>query len=81
MKVKNCECCYMPMKKDPKESGSDRYCSYCFVNGKLVAENMTLSEFKKKSFDSMVNMGINRFKAWIFSQFIGIAPYWKSRKN
>lgn len=27
MKVKNCECCYMPMAKDVKESRSDQYCS------------------------------------------------------
>ncbi|WP_413289229.1 zinc ribbon domain-containing protein [Bdellovibrio sp. HCB337] len=80
MKVKNCECCYMPMDKDPKNSGSDKYCSYCFVNGKLIAENMTLKEFKKQSFDGMVQGGMSRFKAWVFSQFIGMAPYWKNRK-
>ena len=47
MKVKNCECCFMPLNKDPKESGSDKYCSYCFANGKLIAETMTLKELKK----------------------------------
>ena len=80
MKVTNCECCYMPMEKDPKESGSDKYCSYCYVNGKLIAENMSFEQFKKQSYDGMVSGGMNRLKAWFFSQFIGMAPYWKSRK-
>jgi hypothetical protein len=79
MKVKNCECCYMPMSKDPKESGSNKYCSYCFINGKLIADNMTLKEFKKQSYEGMTKMGMNGLKAWFFSQFIGIAPYWKSK--
>ena len=80
MKAKNCECCFMPLAKDEKDSCSDRYCSFCFVNGKLVAEGMSLREFKKQSFDGMVRGGMNRLKAWFFSQFIGMAPYWKSRK-
>ena len=79
MKVKNCECCYMPMVKDPKPSGSDKYCSYCFVNGKLIAENMTLKEFKDKTYRGMLDLGMGKFKAWFFSQFIRIAPYWKGR--
>lgn len=81
MKVKNCECCYMPADKDPKDSGSDKYCSYCFVNGKLIAEDMTLKEFKKHSYDGMVKSGMSGIKAWLFSQFIGMAPYWKSRSQ
>jgi len=81
MKVKNCDCCYLPMAKDPKDSGSDKYCSYCYVNGKLLAENMTLKEFKKHSYEGMVKMGIGHFKAWFFAQFIGMAPYWKVRAS
>ena len=77
MKVKNCECCYMPMTKDPKDSGSEKYCSYCFIDGKLIAENMTFKEFKKQSYEGMLKMDMNRFKASFFSQFIGMAPYWK----
>ena len=79
MKSKNCECCYMPMAKDPKESGSDKYCSYCFVNGKLIAEGMTLEAFKKNAYEGMTKLGMGKFKAWFFSQFIRIAPYWKNR--
>lgn len=41
---------------------------------------MTLNQFKKQSYESMINMGMNRLKAWVFSQFIGMAPYWKNKK-
>jgi hypothetical protein len=71
----------MPMEKDPKNSGSDKYCSYCFVNGKLTAESMTLKDFKQKSYNGMIEMGMFKPKAWIFSQFIGMAPYWKSKST
>lgn len=79
MKVKNCECCYMPMAKDVKDSGSDKYCSFCFVNGKLIADGMTFKEFQDQSYKGMVKGGMNKFTAWFFSQFIRIAPYWKNR--
>ena len=70
----------MPMAKDPKESGSDKDCSYCFVEGKLIADKMTFAEFKKQSYDGMIQGGMGSLKAWFFSQFIGMAPYWKNRK-
>lgn len=68
----------MPMAKDPKNSGSDKYCSYCFVDGKLLAEGMTLQEFKKKAYEGMAKQGTNRLMAWFFSQFIRFVPYWKN---
>lgn len=79
MKSKNCECCMMPLSKDPKESGSDKYCSYCYVNGKLLAEGMSLKEFQKKAYSGMVDGGHNKLVAWFFSKMIGFAPYWKNR--
>lgn len=69
----------MPMAQDPKDSGSDKYCSYCFVNGKLIAEGMTIQEFKKRAYEGMTKKGVNGFTAWIFSQLIRFAPYWKGR--
>jgi hypothetical protein len=69
----------MPMSKDPKESGSNKYCSYCYVNGKLVAEGMTFQEFRKKAYEGMAQQGMNKITAWVFSQFIRLAPYWKGK--
>ncbi len=76
---KNCECCMMPLSKDPKKSGSDKYCSYCYVDGKLLAEGMTLKEFQKRSCDGMVEGGMNKFVAKFFSYMIRFAPYWKNK--
>ncbi|MDH4225800.1 MAG: zinc ribbon domain-containing protein [Deltaproteobacteria bacterium] len=79
MKAKNCECCMMPLAKDPKESGSEKYCSNCYVNGKLLAEGMTLGEFQKKAYAGMVDGGHNKPMAWFLSKMIGFAPYWKNK--
>jgi hypothetical protein len=69
----------MPMDKDCKDNRSDKYCSYCLIDGELIAENMTLKEFKKQSYEMMLKTGMVRFKAWFFSQFIGRSRYWKLR--
>jgi hypothetical protein len=69
----------IPLSNDPKDSGSDKYCSNCFVNGKLLAEEMTLGEFQKKAYTGMVSGGHNKVVAWIFSKMIRFAPYWKNK--
>ena len=79
MKVKNCECCMMPLSKDPKNSGSEKYCSYCFVGGKLLAEGMSLKQFQEKSYQGMVEHGMNRIMAKLFSYMIRFAPYWRKK--
>ncbi|MDH4120349.1 MAG: zinc ribbon domain-containing protein [Deltaproteobacteria bacterium] len=79
MKAKNCECCMMPLAKDSKESGSEKYCSNCYVNGKLLAEGMTLGAFQKKAYAGMVHGGHNKLVAWCLSKMIGFAPYWKNK--
>ncbi|HMQ11791.1 MAG TPA: zinc ribbon domain-containing protein [Oligoflexia bacterium] len=80
MKAKNCACCFMPLKQDLKESGSDIYCSYCYVDGRLLAEGMTLKEFKEKAYQGMLLKNMNKYKAKFFSWMIGFAPYWKTRQ-
>lgn len=77
MKSKNCECCMMPLKNDTKDSGSDKYCSYCYQDGKLLAEGLTLKEFQEKSYQGMKASGMNGIAAWFFSKMIKFAPYWK----
>jgi hypothetical protein len=67
------------MAKDPKDSGSEKYCSYCYIDGKLIAEGMSLKDFKKQSYEGMIQEGMGKLKAWFFSQFIGSAPHWKTR--
>jgi hypothetical protein len=49
--VKICQSCGMPLDKDPNKGGtnldgskSDKYCSFCFQNGKFTDEGITLKE-------------------------------------
>ncbi len=79
MPTKNCESCFMPLAKDPKKSGSDKYCSYCFSNGKLCYEGDDLKFFQKKSYEGMINHGMNKYSAKFFSWMIRFAPRWKNK--
>ena len=49
--VKICQSCGMPIDKDPNKGGtnsdgskSEKYCSYCFQNGKFTDEGITFQE-------------------------------------
>ena len=77
MKNKTCESCLMPLAKDPGVSGSDKYCSYCFHDGKLVYEGTDVKEFKKHAYEGMVAKGMGKMKAKFFTWMIGFAPRWK----
>ncbi len=67
----------MPFSKDPGARESDRYCSYCFKDGKLSYEGADLKEFQKNSYESMVKGGMNKLKAKLFTYLIRFAPRWK----
>ena len=77
----NCESCLMPFAKDPKGTsrGSEKYCSYCFVNGKLVYEGDDVREFKKKMVEAIVARGESKLKAQFFAFMAGFAPRWKKK--
>jgi len=77
MKNKNCESCMMPLVKDPGVSGSDKYCSYCYKDGKLCYEGNDVKEFQKVCYESMVGKGMNKWKAKFFTWMIKFAPRWK----
>ena len=72
-----CESCMMPLDKDPGVSGSDKYCSYCFKNGKLVYEGNDLKQFQKMAYEGMRARGTNVFLAKFFTFMIRFAPRWK----
>ena len=49
--VKLCQSCGMPLDHDPNTGGtnsdgskSDKYCSFCFLDGKFTDEGITLKE-------------------------------------
>lgn len=69
----------MPFKKDPK--GEDRehekFCTYCFSDGKLNYEGNDLQEFKKAMITAITDRGESRLKAYLFAFMAGFAPRWK----
>ena len=77
MKNRNCESCMMPLSKDPRVSGSDKYCSYCFKDGKLCYEGNDVNEFKKVCYEEMRKKGTNPLLAKFYTWMIGFAPRWK----
>lgn len=77
MQNKNCESCMMPFSKDTGKRESDKYCSLCFKDGKLCYEGNDLKAFQKVCYESMINGGINKFKAKFFTFMIRFAPRWK----
>ncbi len=67
----------MPLSKDPGVSGSEKYCSYCFKDGKLTYEGTDVKEFKKFAYEGMRKNGTNPLMAKFFTWMIGFAPRWK----
>ena len=77
MSVKNCESCMMPLAKDTGKRTSDKYCSYCYQNGKLFGDDNDLKGFQKTAYKSMRERGMNSLVAWFFAFSIRFAPRWK----
>ena len=75
----NCDSCLMPFSKDPKGQNreSEKYCTYCFANGKLCYPGSDLKEFKKAMIDAIVARGESKLKAYFFAFMAGFAPRWK----
>jgi len=60
--IKICQSCGMPLDKDPNKGGtnldgsiSDKYCSFCFQNGKFTDEGITLQEKIEKNIQIAVS--------------------------
>ena len=67
----------MPFSKDPGVRESEKYCSYCFKNGKLCYEGTDLKEFQRVSYENMLAHGTNKYLAKFFTFLIRFAPRWK----
>ena len=60
--VKVCQSCGMPLDNDPNKGGtnsdgskSDKYCSFCFQNGKFTDEGISLQEKIEKNIQIAVS--------------------------
>ena len=65
-----CQSCGMPLDKDPQKGGtnldksrSEKYCSFCFQDGKFVDDGITLEQKIAKNIQIAVQMGISKDKA------------------
>ncbi len=76
-KCNTCESCMMPFVKDPGKRESDKYCSYCFKNGKLCYEGYDLKEFQKVCYANMRANGTPFILAKFYTWTIRFAPRWK----
>lgn len=74
-----CESCLLPFRKDPKGAGREheRYCSYCYANGRLCYEGTDVNAFKRAMVDAIVARGESRVKARFLAWIAGFAPRWK----
>lgn len=72
-----CESCLMPFSKDLGVLENEKYCSYCFKNGKLCYEGNDLKEFQKIAYKGMRANGIGPIKAKFFTWIIRFAPRWR----
>lgn len=72
-----CESCLMPFAKDPGHREHEKYCSYCFKDGKLQYEGNDLKEFQKVVYQAMRNRGMNPILATFYTWMIRFAPRWK----
>lgn len=57
---------------------SDRYCSYCFKDGKLCYEG-DLAGFKKICFQAIRDHGTSLLLAKFYTFMIGFAPRWRKK--
>jgi hypothetical protein len=73
----------MPFAKDPKGAAreSEKYCSYCFADGKLCYPGDDLAGFRAAMIDAIVARGESRIKAWAFAFMAGFAPRWKKKNS
>ncbi len=83
-KVKNCQSCGMPMKKDPEAGGTEAdgtrnkmYCSYCYRDGQFTQPDFTAEDMKQFCRQKMVEMGVPGFLAGFFVIGIPKLERWK----
>jgi hypothetical protein len=83
---KNCQCCGMPLKKDPAAGGtnadgskSSMYCSYCFESGQFKQPEWTAAQMQEFVKGKMKEMGFPGFLASFFSMNIPRLERWKNK--
>jgi len=83
-KPRNCQSCGMPLKKDTNGGGtendgskSEKYCSYCYENGKFINPDITVEEMKTLVKGKLKEMRFPGFIAGLFTKGIPKLERWK----
>ncbi|PFO08977.1 hypothetical protein COJ85_02425 [Bacillus sp. AFS076308] len=81
---KNCQSCGMPLAKDELGGGTEKngtksikYCSHCFMNGEFTLPNITVEEMKQRVKEKIVEFGMPKFIAGMFTRNIHNLERWK----
>lgn len=82
---KNCQSCGMPLSKDEQGGGTEKdgskssmYCSHCYQNGAFTLPNISASEMQERVKGKIVEHGMPRFIAGLFTRTIPKLERWKS---
>ncbi|WHY87344.1 zinc ribbon domain-containing protein [Neobacillus novalis] len=81
---KNCQSCGMPLAKDEHGGGTEKdgstsikYCSHCFLNGEFTLPDITMEEMKERVKQKIVEFGMPKFIAGLFTRSIPKLERWK----
>ena len=79
-----CQSCGMPLKQDPKGSGtetdgskSELFCSYCYENGEYLQPTITAEEMQVFVYEKLKEMKLPSFLAKLFTRGIPKLRRWK----
>jgi hypothetical protein len=81
---KNCQSCGMPLAKDELGGGTEKdgarskmFCSHCYLNGEFTLPNITVDEMKERVKAKIVEFGMPKFMAGLFTRNIHKLERWK----
>jgi hypothetical protein len=81
---KFCQSCGMPLEKDPNNGGtnkdgskSNKYCSYCYLDGEFKGDFKTSKEMVKFVKEKLKEQGISSLKRWFYTSHIPQLERWK----
>lgn len=84
---KNCQSCGMPLAKDELGGGTEKngtknvkYCSHCYMDGEFTLQNITAEEMKERVKQKIVEFGMPKFIAGMFTRNIHKLERWNTSK-
>jgi hypothetical protein len=77
----------MPLAKDEHGGGTEKdetkskmYCSHCYINGEFTLPTITVEEMKTRVKQKIVEFGMPKFMAGMFTGNINKLERWKNVK-